>query len=61
MTVVCLIQVHFTVQSTLVISKSKGPSETFPDDPYIDISDLHNGGKYKSNNQISQIICNLTS
>ena len=27
----CLIQVHLTVQSTLVISKSKGPSETLRD------------------------------
>ena len=60
------------IQSTLVISKSKAPSELLQDIststyqirttlesnsryPYFDISDVQNGGKYQSNNQISQM------
>ena len=40
------------IQSTLVISKSKGPSETLRD---IRTSDVQNWGKYQSNNHISQM------
>ena len=43
------------IQSTPVISISKGLSETLWDIPHFNISDLKNWGKYKSNNQISQM------
>ena len=42
------------LQSTLVITKSKGLTEILRY-PYLDISDLQNRGKNKSNNHSSQM------
>ena len=46
---------HLQIQSTLVISKLKGPTETLPRYPYFDISDFQNWEKYKLGNQILQM------
>ena len=43
------------VQSTPIISNCNGLSEILRDNPYLDISELQNWGKNKSNNHILQI------